>query len=276
MSSVLWINGTWTDQDKAVVPADDRSLRLGDGIFDTIRVHKGRLIHSEAHLARLEKGLAFFKLSYDTSQLEQCCHEVIAKNALTEGFVRITIRRGNGQDPVVGYRPPENTESFCIITSFASPLPAPKPVRLAVSSVPLAWRVPCKIASALPYVAAMQEAIEHGCDNALMLTPDGLVCEATNANIFWIQGGTLYTPAPDLPFIPGTVAAVVLQAWTGAIKQGHFTLKTFKDAEEIFLANVGSIITPVAEIKGVTAAKNTFEQTLLLRAAVLARLGISG
>jgi branched-chain amino acid aminotransferase len=276
MPSIVWLNGTWIDQNKALVPVDDRSLRLGDGIFDTIRVHKGKLIHSNAHLDRLAKGLVFFKLDYDISQLEHHCHALIAKNMLMEGFVRIIIRRGNGQGSVVGYRPPEHTVSSCVITSFASPLLPPTPVRLAVSSVPLAWRVPCKILSALPYIAAMQEAIGQGCDNALMLTYDGLVCEASNANIFWIQGETLYAPAPDLPFIPGTVAALVPEVWTGIVKHGHFTLKAFKDADEIFLANVGGILTPVQEIKGVTPVRNTFAQALFLRAAVLARLGISG
>jgi branched-chain amino acid aminotransferase len=142
MPSIVWLNGTWIDQNKALVPVDDRSLRLGDGIFDTIRVHKGKLIHSNAHLDRLAKGLVFFKLDYDISQLEHHCHALIAKNMLMEGFVRIIIRRGNGQGSVVGYRP-RNTQ-YLLALLPALPLPYCRLRQCAWLSHRFRWRGGCR------------------------------------------------------------------------------------------------------------------------------------
>lgn len=263
--------------DQIQIPSDHRGLRLGDGIFETLRVHKKQLIHSAAHFQRLNQGVDVFRLNYNTHPLEALCHALIEKNHLTEGLIRIHISRNHDSSSGVGYRPPAHGSGWCMISSIVAPLPDPNPVRLMVSSVPLAWRVPCKTTSALPYVMAMTEAMDQQYDNALMLTPHGIVCEATNANIFWIQGDTLYTPAPDLPFIPGTVAGMVLKIWPGPIQPGHFTLDDLKHTfphAAFFLANVGSIITPIAEIKGLVPRQDRFSKILHLRQSVMQSLGL--
>jgi len=38
--------------------------------------------------------------------------------------------------------------------------------------------------------------------NALLVDNQGHICETASGNIFWITGGTLYTPAATLPFVP--------------------------------------------------------------------------
>lgn len=273
----VWVEGFWIPADQIQISSSHRGLRLGDGIFESLRVHKKQLIHSAAHFQRLNQGVDTFRLNYDTRPLEGLCYALIEKNNLTEGLIRIHISRNDGSSSVIGYRPPAHGSGWCMISGTVAPLPDPHPVRLMVSSVPLAWRVPCKTTSALPYVMAMMEAMEQKYDNALMLTPHGIVCEATNANILWIQGDTLYTPAPELPFIPGTVAAMVLKIWSGPIQQGYFTLSDLKDyfpRAAFFLANVGSIITPIADIEGVVPRQDQFLKVASLRQAVMRALGL--
>ncbi len=53
MPSIVWIDGTWFDRNKAVVSVFDHGLLYGDGVFEGIRAYGGRVFRLDAHLDRL-------------------------------------------------------------------------------------------------------------------------------------------------------------------------------------------------------------------------------
>src|SRR5439155_14110123 len=74
-----------------------------------------------------------------------------------------------------------------------------------------------KTTSRADYVFARLEARRAGADDALFLTMDGFLSEATTANLFVVRGGALSTPALGCAVLPGTTRSWIL-GW--AAEQG--------------------------------------------------------
>ena len=238
-----------------LLDTDDRSFRFGDGIFETAVVANGKVYDWPNHQKRMEEGLKYFKLDVDVSNVVGIIAELIKRNQVNEGYIRVTISRGDSAG-VVGYKV-GSAKPYMIITTIAKPLPLLSPAKLFLSSQKLFYNYPCKTNNALVYTMAFMEAEENGCNNALLLSHENYICETANANIFWLKNNIIYTPATGLPFIPGTFRKRIFELWDGKIEEGKFTLDDLKEAEEIFLTNVGGIITPVTEVKplGIKLAK---------------------
>ncbi len=58
---------------------------------------------------------------------------------------------------------------------------------------------------------AQAEAVTNGSDDVLCLTPAGLICETSRANIFLVEGRRLTTPGPDGPLLPGVMRGLILE-----------------------------------------------------------------
>ena len=86
-SERVWLNGREVSGAEASVSVFDRSFLLGDGLFETIRAVRGRLLHLEEHLARLRQGMQLFHLPtvWDDQKLCLAVHRVLDANALEAG-----------------------------------------------------------------------------------------------------------------------------------------------------------------------------------------------
>jgi branched-subunit amino acid aminotransferase/4-amino-4-deoxychorismate lyase len=68
-----------------------------------------------------------------------------------------------------------------------------------------------KSASKLVQVLARAEAEAHGADEALLLNSHGEIAEGAGSNIFWIEGGAIYTAPLTCGILPGITRKVVLE-----------------------------------------------------------------
>src|ERR1700742_3465735 len=97
MSSFINYNAELLPSDKAIVSADNRGLRFGDGIFETMRIVKGRIPLWELHSERLMNGLKQMKFDNSGTDFSEEIEKLTEKNSTTEsGRIRLTIFRGNG------------------------------------------------------------------------------------------------------------------------------------------------------------------------------------
>lgn len=257
-------NHEWIDESQPVLTVEDRSFRFGDGIFDTILVVDGKLYDLPSHLTRLRNGLEHFRIAYDSSNLEQLCHDIVKKNNLQSGYVRIIVSRGLNTEKALGYKP-GNPKPYAIVQTIESAYPAFSTIRLWQSSYQLFYHIPCKINSSMHYALALQEAVDNNCENALLTDANGNLCETASANIFWIKGNTLYTPSLELPMVPGTIRNTVLSLWEGNVEEGTYTIEDLKTSDEIFMSNIGGLITKVASIEPVGVKSKTHTKTEALR-----------
>lgn len=262
----IYAQNQFIGQDTRFISADDRAFRFGDGVFDTALVVDGRPYDLASHIDRLKAGLAFFRIALDLKGIETICTELIAKNKLHTGYVRMVVSRGEGK-AAVGYLP-SSTEPYLVVQTAEAPFPIYKPLSLVVSPHAASIHHPCKVMSAMLYTLSMLEAREAACDNALILDAHGHICETASGNIFWLKDGVLHTPELSLPLVPGTLRKKILSLANMPVNEGRFTLADITMADEIFMTNVAYLVTPVISISPLAYEAKDDAQARRLRALV--------
>jgi len=211
-----FLNGQIVPEDKAVVPVNDRGFLYGDGLFETIRVCRGRAFRLTQHLERLAQGTQFLKikLPFAPPDLQRHVQELIARNQVAEAILRITLSRGVGER---GYLPRGANQPTLAMTVHPAPVFDPEQAAewtLITSS----HRVPAgdalagfKTANKLVNVLARMEAEEKKANEALLLNTKDEVVEAASSNLFWIQAGRIFTPALSGGLLPGITRTVTFE-----------------------------------------------------------------
>jgi branched-subunit amino acid aminotransferase/4-amino-4-deoxychorismate lyase len=197
-----------------VIAADDRGFTLGDGLFETLLAERGELQHLDAHLDRLAAGCGVLGLPVpDRDEATQAMRDALAAAGLGDAraAVRLNLTAGvggRGLDRPDALRP-------VITATAARAVPPTGPARLVTVLVRRNDQSPASGLKTLAYldnVLARAEARAQGADEALMLNTRGEVACGAAANIFWLDGGALCTPALACGVLPGVTRARVLVA----------------------------------------------------------------
>ncbi len=118
------------------------------------------------------------------------------------------------------------------------------------------------------------QAEAEGFDDALMLTWDGFVGEATGANIFFVIDGKVHTPTPDC-FLDGitrrTVIALAKARQIDVIER-QILVEDISKASECFLAGTAAEVTPVRQIGTQSFTPGQITETLLADYEALVRM----
>lgn len=235
------------------LPLNDRGLLLGDGLFETMLAEAGTPVRLDAHLDRMAAGCVVLGLPpLDRRRAEALVREAAAQVAAPRSAVRLTLTAGSGGR---GLDRPAAPEPRLFAT--AAPAVRPEtPARLATSAVRRNDGSPASRLKTLAYldnVLAREEARARGADEALMLNTRGELACGAAANLFWIEGGRLFTPALACGVLAGIARAEVLMV---AARLGISTseARAFPDvltrAEGIFLTNSLIGVRPVSMLDG--------------------------
>lgn len=213
---IVFLNGQFVPEQAALVPATDRGLLYGDGLFETLRVFHGKPFRMAQHLERMARGTEYLgiKSPYPAKQLQRLAEELIAKNELPDAVLRITLTRGPGER---GYTPSGNEVPTLLMTLHpAPPLDPQTPPQCAL--ITSSYRVPAadalssfKTTNKLTQVMACAEAHLKNADEALLLNSNGEVAEAAAANFFWVYRDKVCTIPTGRGVLPGITRAVVLE-----------------------------------------------------------------
>ena len=261
----IWIDGSIEPADARHLSAFDRGFQLGDGVFETLRARGGKPTELGAHLARLRRSSEGLDITLAAS-LEADVEAGIAALLDAEGLggpdgdasIRITASRGSIAGR--GLLPAEHPEPTVVIQAWPVP-PTPadhleRGLHLVVSAVrrdPASPLASLKTTSRADYVYARLEARRAGADDALFLTTDGRLSEATSANIFLVRGSELATPGLDCAILPGTTRSWIL-GWAGAAGlapvEGTLRPGDLAGADEAFLCSSVAGILPVTRFEG--------------------------
>jgi branched-chain amino acid aminotransferase/4-amino-4-deoxychorismate lyase len=243
------------------IDAHDRGLLLGDGLFETVLWTRGRLVLFEAHAERMARGCAVLGLpAPDAAELEAAAKSAVEAAGLVEAraAVRLTWTAGPGGR---GLDRPEPVSPRLIATAAAAPVRR-EPARLATSTVRRNDGSPASRLKTLAYldnVLARREARAAGGDEALMLNTRGELACAAVANLFWIEGGALITPALDCGVLDGVMRGQVLRA---AVELGLETREAragreaLARAEGLFLTNSLIGVCEVGTLDGAAAPRS--------------------
>lgn len=257
----IWLDGRLLPADARHLSAFDRGFQLGDGVFETLRARAGRPTELPEHVARLRlsaAGLAIPLPEDIESILAAGISQLVAAEGLDgptgDASIRITVSRGVffGR----GLLPPEEHPPVTVVIQAWPVPPTPadhleRGLHLVASTVrrdPESPLASLKTTSRADYVFARVEARNAGADDALFLTIDGFVSEATSANIFVVRGNELATPSLACAVLPGTTRSWILR-WAEGVgmraEEGLLTTRHLQEADEAFISSSVAGILPV-------------------------------
>jgi branched-chain amino acid aminotransferase len=250
---LIWHRRDIIPDEALLISVLDRTFEHGLGLFETFRTWNGQPTLLGRHLERMRRSARALELLLEPAQLPDA------------GAVRALIRANRaslppGQDTRLrltlsgGLATTPTSETKLWMT--AGPLPSPIRQSGAVITQTIQADEDDVLArhKTLNYwrkrIAQVQTAVS-GSDDVLCLTPAGLVCETSRANIFFIEGRRLSTPSLDGPLLPGIMRALVLEHADRMgleIEQEPLPLERIKTADEAFLTSSLRGMLPVARL----------------------------
>lgn len=208
----VWRNGVIVEASQSAITADDRGFTLGDGLFETILARAGTPLRLAAHLARLRNGAKIIDLPvpYDDAFLTDALTTTLEANGLADGVLRLTLSRGPAARGLV---PGGDISPTLVITAAEPPAPAPAAEAIIATVTCRNEKSPltrCKSLNYLDNILARQEAEAKGANEALLLSTEGRLAEATIANLFLVINNRILTPPVSDGALPGTLRQTIL------------------------------------------------------------------
>ncbi len=234
--SIASLDGEIMPAGEATIPVTDDGLVRGDGAFEVIRVYDGAPFAMDEHLTRLERSGRNLRLPIDVETVRTEAYKLLAEASANPGDpadhaqLRIMMTRG-GRRVMFTERTPEMPERARLL---ATPY-LPTRVLDAVKSLSYAANM-----------LAARLAREAGYDDALLVTPDGVVLEATTSSIFWVRGGQLETTPLDEHVLASITRATILEV--AEVRECVITLPELYEVQEAFLASTAREVHSISAV----------------------------
>lgn len=249
MAAFVNLNGKLYPADEPVIPLDNRAFHYGDGVFETMRIVRGRACFLDAHWARLMEGLKVLRIEMPKElgleKLERAIGELIERNEAVNARCRLTVYR----DSAGYFRPERNTGAFTlelfpveretyILNERGYTVDLYPEMRKPVNLLSVHKTLDSQL-----YVMASLWSIEHHLDNCLLQNDRGNIIESSSGNLFIVSNGVLYTP----PLSDGCLGGIMrMQVINIALENG---IKVYESslnpqnllvADELFFTNAPS------------------------------------
>jgi len=226
----------------------DRGFRYGMSVFETIAVCEGRPLMLEAHLERLERAAESCRAGVPPAIDGSAAGGTPALHLfdftqLGTGLLRFYLTAGEGglEAPFAG-----NAYALFDAAEVGWNLPA---LRVALSAAPYLPRPGgWKTGNYWQNLDALAAAKRHGCDEALVFNPAGMLVGAAMANVFLRIDGRWMTPALETGARDGAVRAWVLGKM--AVSEEILDAEALQRCSAAFLTNSRIGIRPIAELDG--------------------------
>lgn len=234
------------------VPAGDRGVAYGDGVFETMRGHRGGVPWWEAHWARLALGAERLGLALPREALVRDAAARLLDGG--DAVLKLVLTRG---DRARGYAPVRDATPTWILSTH--PLPAPP----RAGGLALRWCVTRlshqPLLAGIKHCNRLEQVLARGewpapgepggdaFDEGLLLDMDGHVVGATAANLFVLRGDRWTTPPVDRCGVAG-VARAWLAGASGAV-EGRLSPEDVESADAVVLCNAVRGILPVARLQ---------------------------
>ena len=226
-----------------VIPASDRGLHYGDGVFETIAIRQGRPEHWLRHMNRLHAGCTRLGIQpFENTLLAAEADSII--NDIDQGVLKLIVTRGSGGR---GFRIAETAGCTRVMQLHPWPeYPAScqeEGVRIRLCETRLGLNpalAGIKHLNRLEQVLARQEWNDTGIREGVLMDTDGNLVEGTMSNLFIVRDGVLVTPDLSRCGVAGIMRSIVLglaEAQELKTDITHISLKMLDGADEVFLTN---------------------------------------
>lgn len=199
------------------VPADDRGLAYGDGLFETLRVTAGQPELADRHRQRMLTGAERLGIPLNAGDFDHALALGLVEMGMKDGVLKLLLTRGSGGR---GYQPPETPEPRLRVAVYPLPTMPDRHgtgVRVTVSDIPLTVSpvlAGLKTLNRLEQVLASR-ATPADCYESLMLNDRGQLTEGTRCNLLYLWGGQWCTPPRSGLAVDGVMLAAVMARLEG-------------------------------------------------------------
>jgi len=258
---LIYINGELFKRADAKISVFDSGYLVGDGVWEAMRLYNGVLAFSNQHLDRLWAGAAAIgmEMNFSREELLEKVHQTLDANDMhTDVHVRIMLTRGTKTTPSQDPRLLLSGPNLVIIAEHkkASKESAIKGITLFTSTVRrgspdyLDPRMNCH--SKIHEVQALVQALEAGCDEALMLDVRGFVSTCNATNFFLVRQDEVWTStgAYCMNGITRNNVIHICEQEGIVCRQKDFSLFDTYSADEAFVTGSFGGLTPVTKIDG--------------------------
>lgn len=255
------VNGRIVPRAEAVVSVFDSAFLLGDGMWEGIRLHNGRLAFIDRHLDRLWEGCKAIDLDIGMSrqQMHEAIMAVCSANDMRSGVhIRLVVSRGLKSTPYQSPKANIGGATVVIIPEWKEASPALLDSGLRLHTVHVHRGAPdvqdamWNSLSKLNCITACIQAQKAGADEALMLDPQGFVATCNSTHFFIVRKGALWTSS-GLYCLGGITRGNILSV-AGELgipaSEKSFTLTQVYSADEAFVTGTFAGVIPVREVDG--------------------------
>ena len=258
---LISVNGKLCPRSEAMVSVFDAGFLLGDGVWESFRLHEGKLVFIEDHMDRLFRGASQISLDPGKSrnQIMEEIHRVISANQMHDQVhLRLIISRGLKPTP---YQAPwviSSPPTIVIIPEYkkANPMRAVEGIKLVSVGVrrsgPDIQDPRINSLSKHNCIAACIEAGEKGGEEGLMMDPHGFVSTCNSTHFFMAKGGEVWTSSGEY-CLEGITRGKVLELCNSngiPYSERNFTFEDVNSAEEAFVTGTFAGLTPVVSFDG--------------------------
>ena len=257
MGRIAYVDGRYVPLSAPAIKIEDRGYQFADGVYEVIKVLRGRPRDLERHLDRLERSLAALQITPPMSRGALCAvlDEVLRRNRLPDALLYLQITRGTAPR---NHLFPKRARPSLVVTVRRPAFPGEREREEGVGVITqpdLRWgRCDIKSISLLPNVLARQSAAAAGCREAWLVDREGLVTEGSASNAYIVDAaGRLITHPLNERILGGVTRSVVLElARQDGIEvvEQPFSLDGAYAAREAALSSTSSWLLPVTTIDG--------------------------
>ena len=260
-SILISVNGVLTPRAQASVSVFDSGFVLGDGVWEGLRLHHGRVAFLDQHLERLWDGAHMLRIDLGLSRAELRARlfDCLEANGMTDGaHIRLMATRGVKRSPYQDPRLTIGKATIVIIPEWKAPRPEMRAKGVTLFTVHIRRTGPAEqdqklnSHSKLNCVLACIQAMEAGADEALMLDDRGFVATCNSTHFFIVRKGELWTSGGGF-CLGGITRGGVLRAARQAGMVCHekdFSLFDVYGADEAFITGTFAGLTPVRSVDG--------------------------
>ncbi len=254
----IYLNGNLVPKEQATVSVFDHGLLYGDGVFEGIRFYSGRVFRLDDHIDRLYRSARAIALTIplDHDTMTRAVLDTIRANAMTDGYVRLVVTRGEGS---LGLSPKSCPTPTVFVIAAGITLYPEEMYRNGLKLVTCSTRriahgalsPMVKSLNYLNNIMAKIEAEQAGAGEGLMLNEQGYVAECTGDNVFIVRDGRIVTPPIAAGALAGVTRAVVFELARQLgidIREEDMTRYDIYTADECFLTGTAAELIPVVEL----------------------------
>ena len=261
----IWLDGELVPWKEAKVHVLTHTFHYGLGVFEGVRAYatpdRGTCIFRlREHTDRLFRSAHILQMDmpFDTNALNAAQREVVRVNGLEEGYIRPMCFLGSEG---MGLRA-DNLKTHVMVAawpwpSYMDPEARDRGIRVRTSSytrhhVNITM---CKAKANGNYtnsILALREALDSGCEEALMLDNEGYVAEGSGENFFMLRDGVIYTPdlTSCLDGITRNSLFKIAADQGYEVRERRITRDEVYIADEAFFTGTAAEVVPIRELDG--------------------------